>query len=105
MGEPKNRWKPEKYLEFYKGKIFPTYFDDLYELNKKFLNVNFSEADNKIKYLQKKYVDILKIVSCKNENEIDFNALAPELFRRETHNKKRRESTKERSNSDMSKTK
>ena len=96
--EPNSRWTPQKYLDFYKEKIFPSYFDDLYELNKKFLNVNFSEADNKIKYLQKKYVDILKMVSCKNENEIDFNATAPEIFRKETNHKKK---NKERSNSDM----
>eukprot|EP01083_Nonionella_stella_P114538 338781_1 len=84
--DPKSRWTPQQYLDFYKGKIFPPYFDDLYELFKKFLNVSFSEADHKIKYLQKKYVDILRMVSTKTNDKKDkynFNQCVPELFRKE----------------------
>ena len=84
--EPKARWTPQKYLDFYKGKIFPLYFDDLYDVFKRFLNVTFSEADHKIKYLQKKYVDILRMVSStKTNNQQDFNFTnsVPELFRKE----------------------
>ena len=76
--EPKSRWTPQKYLDFYKGKIFPKYFDNLYDLFKKFLDPTFSESDHKIKYLQKKYVNILKMVSPNNE----FKKV-PELFRKE----------------------
>lgn len=76
--EPKSRWTPQKYLDFYKDKIFPKYFDDLYELFKKFLSVTFSESDHKIKYLQKKYIDILKMVSNGNQS---FHI--PQLFKKE----------------------
>lgn len=102
--DPKHRWTARKYLDFYDNKIFPSYFNDLYQIFCKFLMPSFADADNKIKYIQKKYIDILNIVSrnwvhsspslhsmIANNKKTDINhrqlpinfaSIVPEIFRK-----------------------